>query len=148
MCALFSALVYSYSQTNKSAENGLTCIQIQSIFFKTSDFFQYMYISLPVVDILYTVLNKCFETAIFQKKPSSYTVCSDSILDELGELSLVCIVILFLQTPHVVSHMLAKDVIPVNLCTEFSTLTIVTRESLGTKAENIYKFINKITPSV
>lgn len=64
--------------------------------------------------------------------PNTYIVSCNFIFDKLGELLLECIFILILQGPHVVGNMLAKDVVSVDLGTEFSIFTVITRESLGT----------------
>lgn len=67
---------------------------------------------------------------------NTYIVSCYFIFDELGELLLECIFILILKGPHVVGNMLAKDVVSVDLGTEFSILAVITRESLGTVEES------------
>lgn len=67
---------------------------------------------------------------------NTYIVSCNFIFDKLGELLLECIFVLILQGPHVVGNMLAKDVVSVDLSTEFSILAVVTRESLGTVKES------------
>merc|ERR1711894_611212 len=59
------------------------------------------------------------------------TISGDTILDESRELLLVGILVIIIQLPHIVSNVLAKDVVTVNLSIEFLALSIVSGETLG-----------------
>merc|ERR1719411_1953180 len=54
----------------------------------------------------------------------------DSVLDVEGELALVLLFILVLEHGHVISYVLAKDVVTVHLSVELSSLAIVAGETL------------------
>lgn len=60
-----------------------------------------------------------------------HSVSGHSSLDESRELFLVCVLIIVRQLSHVVSDVLAEDVVTVNLGRELARLTIVSWESLG-----------------
>lgn len=70
----------------------------------------------------------------YTKKPqNTNSISCNSQLDVLGELAFVGLIILFRQVSHIVSNVLTKDVLAVDIGVEFLGFSIETRESLGTK---------------
>merc|ERR1712060_411370 len=57
-------------------------------------------------------------------------ISSNAVLDGARELTFVCILVLFQQFTHVLSYMLAKDMVTVDFSTEFSSFFIIAGESL------------------
>lgn len=65
------------------------------------------------------------------QQDQSYPVRCYIVLYVLGELFLVGIFILLHQVPHVIGHVLAHDVLAVNLSIELFALRVVARETFG-----------------
>ena len=59
----------------------------------------------------------------------THAVGGDSELDEAGELALVRLVVVLLQVPHVVGHVLAEDVVTVHTRVEVLALGVVAGEA-------------------
>lgn len=64
-----------------------------------------------------------------------YRIRCDAVLDEAGELFLVGLLILLNQAAHVLGHVQAQDVLPVNLGVELFALRVVAREPLCAETE-------------
>lgn len=60
----------------------------------------------------------------------------DSILDEAGELFFVSVLILLHQVAHVLGNVDAHNVLAMDLCVEFFTLWVISREALGAGGGN------------
>lgn len=75
-----------------------------------------------------------------EKRPSTYGIRGNAVLDEARELFLVGVLILLHQVSHVFRDVQAQDVLAVNLCIELLALGVITRETLGakTKIKNSY----------
>lgn len=61
----------------------------------------------------------------------TYFVRGDAVLDVLGELLLVGLLVIFEKLLHVISNVLAEDVVTVHIGAEFLALGIIAGKSLG-----------------
>lgn len=66
-----------------------------------------------------------------------HVIGGDPVLDEPREVSLVFLLVLLHQVPHVVGHMTAVEAFPESVSVQFLVLRVITNESLRTGGRRV-----------